>query len=328
MRRFFVLLVSFLVPLFILAPSVFAASFPDVVVSADYYQAVEYFKKTGVVSGYPDGTFRPANPVNRAEALKMILLMAKISAESSSSGIKFSDVRAKDWFYQFVAAAVKLAIVSGNPDGTFAPARQVNKVEFLKMMLLANKIDVSSYAAVSKDIAPDAPKDAWYIPYLGFAKSVGIVYPDKSGLLEPNKALSRAESADIMYKLVILQAGGPTQFYLSRTEAELVALLNFLNIGDLGSAHVSAQNAVTFSKKALEKSPNETLVKAAAKIAEAFQALVKAYIAHVQNDKTQALTFANTAYSLALGAAKEDASVGNLSNQVKALASALIKELT
>ena len=50
-----------------------AQSFKDVPASHPAYAAVEYLKSANIVSGYPDGTFQPNRPVNRAEALKLIL---------------------------------------------------------------------------------------------------------------------------------------------------------------------------------------------------------------------------------------------------------------
>lgn len=51
-----------------------APHFPDVVSSDWFYNFVETAFNAGVVSGYPDGNFRPGNTINRAEAAKMVYL--------------------------------------------------------------------------------------------------------------------------------------------------------------------------------------------------------------------------------------------------------------
>lgn len=51
-----------------------APHFPDVVSSAWYYNFVETLFNNGVIQGYPDGMFRPANNINRAEVAKMVYL--------------------------------------------------------------------------------------------------------------------------------------------------------------------------------------------------------------------------------------------------------------
>lgn len=59
-----------------------AASFPDVKESDWFYSYVNDLSDTGVVNGYPDGTFGPENLVRWDEALKLILLAAGESAQA------------------------------------------------------------------------------------------------------------------------------------------------------------------------------------------------------------------------------------------------------
>ena len=47
----------------------------------------------------------------------------------------FSDVRQTDWFASYVGSAKDLGIVSGYPDGSFRPSRQVTYGEFLAMAM-------------------------------------------------------------------------------------------------------------------------------------------------------------------------------------------------
>ncbi|MFH1375863.1 MAG: S-layer homology domain-containing protein, partial [Patescibacteria group bacterium] len=87
------------------------------------------------VGGYPDGSFQPANSVNRAEAMKMILSAANLSGTAPSS--TFSDVPSGAWFAPFVNYAAELEIVNGYPDGTFGPDKLVTRAEIAKMIMNA-----------------------------------------------------------------------------------------------------------------------------------------------------------------------------------------------
>ena len=51
-------------------------SFSDVPESSWFYEDVMTLSESGVVSGYPDGTYRPTKKVTTGESLKMILLAA------------------------------------------------------------------------------------------------------------------------------------------------------------------------------------------------------------------------------------------------------------
>lgn len=56
-----------------LVPSLVSADFPDVAQSDTYYDAVNYVQDTGIVEGYPNGTFQAWAPINRAEFTKMLV---------------------------------------------------------------------------------------------------------------------------------------------------------------------------------------------------------------------------------------------------------------
>lgn len=51
----------------------------------------------------------------------------------------FPDVSPNDWFHTYVEEIKDWGVVSGNDDGTFAPARNINRAEFSKMLTLYDK---------------------------------------------------------------------------------------------------------------------------------------------------------------------------------------------
>lgn len=89
----------------------------------------------GITSGYDDRTFRPDAQVNRAEALKMLLLAAQIQ-DGTSSGvlISFSDVRDDDWFAPHVKTGVDREIVRGYANNTFRPDAPITRAEAAKII--------------------------------------------------------------------------------------------------------------------------------------------------------------------------------------------------
>ncbi|MCR4805580.1 MAG: S-layer homology domain-containing protein, partial [Clostridia bacterium] len=83
--------------------SVFAgASFSDVKTSDWFYSYVSKAAEKGIVSGYPDGTFRPQNKVTYAEFLVMAM-----------RGTKSSNTRGlNDWFAPYYYGAVDNGIIN------------------------------------------------------------------------------------------------------------------------------------------------------------------------------------------------------------------------
>lgn len=83
--------------------------FPDVTTEW-YAKYVCYAKEEGWVGGYPDGTFRPADSVNKVEALKMLLNSQEIDTDTPEEK-PFTDVAVDEWFAPYVAAAQELGLL-------------------------------------------------------------------------------------------------------------------------------------------------------------------------------------------------------------------------
>lgn len=97
------------------------------------YTALEY----GIVEGYEDGTFKPDAPVNRAEALKILLETTQLEQLDEPFNYKeFTDVPSDSWFAQYVKQVVEYDIVEGYEDGTFRPEQYITRAEASKILLL------------------------------------------------------------------------------------------------------------------------------------------------------------------------------------------------
>jgi len=317
-----------MISLFAGVPVTLAATFSDVPSGHPYYSAIESLKNLGVVKGYNDGTFRPQQSVNRAEALKMVLLTANIPVEPGLYQTGFPDVKLGDWFSGYVFEGQNAGIVNGNPDGTFAPQRRVNKAEFLKMTVQAFQIDLSSYKTVQFALSRDIVNvSEWYVPYFNYAKSTGIVSPTLENNLEPGKYLSRAECSEILYKMYIIKNGGETQELLSTAEAKLVDAIIRIKEGNTADALTRAQEAVFYTEKALQQDPDSDTTQGANLIAKGFQKLFEAYGAGAENDtqKLKSLVFeAKTNADLAV---IKDGSFQDLATKLKELADSLMQQV-
>jgi len=116
-----------------------AAGFSDI---EDHARKNDILKlvSLGIIDGYPDGTFKPENPVTRAEFAKLIVTsMGLGEAAKLMAGVPtpFSDVAASHWATGYINLAHSKNIVNGYPDGTYKPEAQVTHAEALKMILCA-----------------------------------------------------------------------------------------------------------------------------------------------------------------------------------------------
>ena len=79
--------------------------FRDVDESAWYAPYIRYAKQQGIVQGYPDGSFKPEQPVNFAEALKMAYVALGISGDTSTEGA---------WYEQYLSHAKSNSVLFSN----------------------------------------------------------------------------------------------------------------------------------------------------------------------------------------------------------------------
>jgi hypothetical protein len=121
--------------------TVSANPFPDVPKDAWFARFVKKAKDESITGGFPDGTFRPNDFVNRAGAIKILVLASGLDYHGSACN--FTDVRSSDWFCEYVGFAAKSGVVGGYADNTFRGQNNITRAEVakiaVKLMELKNK---------------------------------------------------------------------------------------------------------------------------------------------------------------------------------------------
>lgn len=203
---------SILITFFALNISITQASFSDVTPSHSNYTAIEYLQEHNIIQGYTDGTFRPDNPVNRVEALKIILLANKIQIQNAHGNALFKDTPANSWYSDYLNTAKNLGIIQGYDDGTFKPAQTVALVENLKMALLSAGID-TTIMTVEADMYADVlnQQSAWFAKNLQYAKRYQLIDADGNNRIFPAQGMTRGKLAELMYRIILLQSLTPAE---------------------------------------------------------------------------------------------------------------------
>lgn len=190
-------------------------AFPDVSIDSPYYIAIEYFRERNIIQGYEDGTFRPYQEANRAEALKIILLSSDIEVDISTLGLNiFPDVSAEDWYYPYIKKAKELEIVEGYPDGYFRPEQTLNIAETLKIIMITNGVEVNTVDEFTS-VYPDVTGEVWFAPYAEYAKDKNIIEPQNDGNLNAGRGITRGELVELMYRTEIVLENNEEPFDIS-----------------------------------------------------------------------------------------------------------------
>lgn len=176
------------------------AGFPDISLSDPICPAIQYVVAEGIFQGYPDGTFRPNDVINRAETTKVILLGFNIPLlPDDGTDLGFSDVILNAWYMTYLRTGQTEGIIEGYPDGTFKPAQQVNKVEMLKIFLETAGNDLTGVVSPSNPY-PDTPNDVWYSKYVQFSKDYALVDAATDGNFYPAEGMKRGDVAELFYR--------------------------------------------------------------------------------------------------------------------------------
>ena len=118
----------------------YPSKFKDVYEGDWYYNAIGFMTDMGIVSGYPDGTFRPNAPVTRAEFAMMVSKFAKLNTFTSNA---FADLSSGHWAYEVINSAASKGWVTGYPDGTFRSDSEISRAEIVTIVnrMLERKAD-------------------------------------------------------------------------------------------------------------------------------------------------------------------------------------------
>ncbi|MGE8080450.1 S-layer homology domain-containing protein [Peribacillus loiseleuriae] len=100
--------------------------FKDVKVGSTYYNEVAALAQFNIIEGYPDKTFKPEQPISRAQMAKIIAIGYKLQEEDLVDN-PFKDVNAKDWYATYIPALIKNKITVGKTPTTFSPYDTVSR---------------------------------------------------------------------------------------------------------------------------------------------------------------------------------------------------------
>jgi hypothetical protein len=100
----------------------------DIDASSWYAKAVTYLYDYDIITGYPDGTYKPDLPITRAEIAAMASMFDNLDIPVENT---FSDVPPTHWAYSYIGSAARKGWVQGYDDGTFLPYNYANRAEII-----------------------------------------------------------------------------------------------------------------------------------------------------------------------------------------------------
>ncbi|NBD27275.1 chitobiase/beta-hexosaminidase C-terminal domain-containing protein [Paenibacillus glycinis] len=123
-------------------------------------EAVAFFTSAGILSGYPDGTFRGGNGLTRAEFVVILSRVFHLNAAVASGKPEFADA-SSHWARGYIEAFAKAGYIKGFPDGSFKPDGKITRAQ---AVVLINGIVGRGLQLVTAPRFDDVPPGHWAYP--------------------------------------------------------------------------------------------------------------------------------------------------------------------
>ena len=136
-------------------------SYSDVALTNWFNNAVSTLSNAGVITGYPDDTFKPNASITRAE---FAAIAARFSDAEATSTCSFTDVPADHWAASSIALAEELGWITGYEDGTFHPDQAITRAEAMTLInrVLERAVDEDHMLSDMVTWTDNQPSDWFY----------------------------------------------------------------------------------------------------------------------------------------------------------------------
>ena len=211
MKRLLPLLLALALCLGLSAPAL-AAEFSDVPPTYVFHQAISDCVEKGILSGYDDGTFRPAQRVTRAQFCVMLARAFYPGEDAAYAGLKSGG-----WYLPSAALLNDKGVMFYGDKSWKAPSVMNVRITRLDMaQFIANVMKNKGYtvpeagrtAALSK-FADAASIDGYHRDAVGMVASLGIITGYADGGFAPHETMTRGQGAVVLYRMAQCMAGGP-----------------------------------------------------------------------------------------------------------------------
>ncbi|WP_171056287.1 hemoblobin-interacting domain-containing protein [Paenibacillus sinopodophylli] len=151
----------------------------------------------GIVTGYPNGTFKPNHSITRAEFVVMLANAFKL--QGNEAELTFADSsKIGTWARKAVSLAVQEGIISGYEDGSFRPNAAITREEMAVM--IAKALGKSSDANAVIGFADERDIALWARGSVAYVKEAGIVNGKGDNRFAPQDHTTRAEAVAVLLR--------------------------------------------------------------------------------------------------------------------------------
>ncbi len=201
---------------------------------------IERIADKGIISGYPDGTFKPDAPITRAEFAKIASVAFNLEGKAPLS--VFNDLDSNAWYYPYIEKTAtyipkyKLPVdypcmqpYENNANGGFLPNSEAIRMHIAEALVLIKtekiSIDIPHINIIQQELLTkfnDADYEELFVmhgevpanvkrmfEYTWLASELGIMQGDDKGNFNPYGYVTRAELVTMIDRMIVEGSGTP-----------------------------------------------------------------------------------------------------------------------
>ena len=163
---------------------------------------INYMAARGLISGFPDGSFHPADGLTRAQAAALLCRVKGLDTTSAAPS-SFADVAGSHWAVSYINAAYQAGYISGFPDNTYQPEAMLTRAQGISLFLRTSSAPDTGEESVSLD---DMDKSHWAAAAMATALAAGMITTD-GNKINPEQAFNRGDAAKALSILLTQDPG-------------------------------------------------------------------------------------------------------------------------
>lgn len=168
------------------------SAYPSDVVGTPLFSAVKFLIDKKVLTGYPDGMFKPENNITRAEVAVAVTKMTNRTGDLAAMAEKnkFSDLTGYGWAKGYINAMVDAGVIKGITPTTYAPAKNITYAELITMLIRTKGGAASELESYS----------TWPDNYIQYALTYNLL--GDVVITNWNAPATRGDTAKLMYRMM------------------------------------------------------------------------------------------------------------------------------
>jgi len=166
-------------------------TFSDVPKDHWAWTMIQAMAKEGVITGYPDGTFKPNAPVQRQHVA--LMLARAMELEPKKEVLAFNDISATHPYAEVIQRVQQAGLFDG-VNGNFNPTANMTRAQMAKVLVLAFHL-----TSTKKETFHDVPATHWAYDYIAILAANGIALGD-NGNFKSEDYITRAQFAAFLHR--------------------------------------------------------------------------------------------------------------------------------